>query len=197
MKIYIIRHGETSGNKKALLQGRGSDSPLNENGVEQAREAGRLLSESGVRFERVISSPLVRALDTARIVSGTEPEIDERLIEMECGPYEGADLKNIPQELKIFFSDFVNNPAPEGMESLGDICRRSEALLEDLKHTENTGNVLLSTHAIAMKGLLEVLTPGSNGSYWSKYIENCVLYVTELNGGKYTAPEYLQLTGEE
>ena len=49
-------------------------------------------------------------------------------------------------------------------------------------------DILLSTHAIAMKGLLEYLTPESNGAYWSTYIGNCAVYVTELNDGEYTVP---------
>ena len=45
------------------------------------------------------------------------------------------------------------------------------------------GNTLISTHAIAMKGLLEVLTPGSEGAHWSKYIGNCAVYAAENASG--------------
>jgi len=49
------------------------------------------------------------------------------------------------------------------MEQLGDVVKRSGSFLEDIRSLE--GNILISTHAIAMKGLLEYLTPESNGSY--------------------------------
>ncbi len=39
-----------------------------------------------------------------------------------------------------------------------------------------------------MKGLLEYLTPASNGAYWSTYIGNCAVYVTECIDGTYTVP---------
>lgn len=47
---------------------------------------------------------------------------------------------------------------------------------------------LISTHAIAMKGLLEYLTPDSQGSYWSKYIGNCTIYAFDNAGGTYSIP---------
>ena len=37
---------------------------------------------------------------------------------------------------------------------------------------------MISTHAIAMKGLLEYLTPESQGRYWSKYIGNCAVRIS-------------------
>lgn len=119
--------------------------------------------------------------------------IDDRLIEMNYGPYEGADLKDLPEALKEFFSDFVHNPAPEGMEQLPDLVARLGAFLEDVKpELESLGpevDVLLSTHAIAMKAALEYLTPGSNGAYWSKFLPNCGIYRFELRDGEYTVPE--------
>ena len=51
-----------------------------------------------------------------------------------------------------------------------------------------SGNILISTHAIAMKGLLEYLTPDSNGSYWSKYIGNCDIYVADNEDGNISVP---------
>ena len=39
-----------------------------------------------------------------------------------------------------------------------------------------------------MKGLLEYLTPDSNGAYWSKYIGNCEVYSAEVKDGAYTVP---------
>ena len=182
--IFIIRHGQTDLNSRNVLQGR-SDHPLNETGLRQAREAaGRL---SGVRFDLSFSSPLRRAVQTAReIAPYLEPETDDRLIEMEYGPYEGLGLDSLPEEVLEFFGDFANNPAPEGMEPLEDVVSRAGSFMEDSCRTDL--NILISTHAIAMKGILEHLTPGSNGSYWSKHIGNCSVYVTEFKDGKFTVP---------
>ena len=177
--IYIIRHGKTELNKAKVLQGR-SNFPLNEEGVCQAREAAELLRD--VSFSRIFSSPLTRAVQTAEILAPhIKPVIDERLIEMDYGPYEGADLNHLPPEVLTFFSDFVHNPAPDGMEQLSSVVERAGEFLEDIRQI--SGDILISTHAIAMKGILEYLSPESKGGYWSKYIGNCAIYLaTNFNG---------------
>lgn len=91
--IYVIRHGQTELNNAHALQGR-SDHPLNEVGVAQAREVGKRLADRGVVFSHVFSSPLQRAMQTAQLVApDAQVVVDKRLIEMDYGPYEGADLK--------------------------------------------------------------------------------------------------------
>lgn len=182
--IYIIRHGQTGMNQRHVLQGR-SDPALNGAGIAQARRAAAGLS--AVSFDRVFSSPLTRAVQTARIVApGIAPVIDDRLIEMDYGPYEGADLHHLPPEILAFFGDFVHVPAPDGMEQLASVVERAGAFLEEIGGLG--GNILISTHAIAMKGILEYLTPGSNGAYWSRYIGNCAVYVAENANGRIGIP---------
>lgn len=182
--IYIVRHGKTDLNQANVLQGR-SDHPLNEEGVDQARKAAEKLK--GISFTYVFSSPLQRALQTAKIiVPDLEPIKDDRLIEMDYGPYEGSDLRKPDPELLRFFSDFVNEKTPEGMEELSHIVERTGEFLKEIQNLN--GNILVSTHAIAMKGLLENLTPDSKGSYWAKHIGNCAVYVTENKNGNFSIP---------
>ena len=194
--IYIIRHGQTEMNQAHALQGR-SDQPLNENGIRQAQEAAK--GFGSLRFDRVYSSPLGRAIQTAEIVAPGVPIVvddrliemdygpyEGRLIEMDYGPYEGVDLTDMPAELIEFFRDFVHNPAPEGMEQLSSVVKRTGAFIEEIK--DLPGNTLISTHAIAMKGILEYLTPDSGGRYWSKHIGNCAVYAAENRNGHVGAP---------
>ena len=189
--IYIIRHGQTELNSKNALQGR-SDYPLNDAGIQQAREAATALQNLGIRFDRVYTSPMIRAIQTAEIVApDIERVIDERLIEMDYGPYEGTDLNNLPPELLEFFQDFAHNPAPEGMEQLSSVVERMGAFLEE--HRRSKDHILISTHAIAMKGALEYLTPESGGAYWSKYIGNCAVYAAESTGGCFGIPYELKM----
>ena len=188
MMLWIIRHGQTDRNRLRVLQGR-SDEPLNDAGIAQARQAAAKLA--GIRFERVITSPLRRAVQTAEIVApGVRPLIDDRLIEMDCGPYEGADLIRLPAEVLTFFRDFAHNPAPAGMEPLASVTARAGAFLADVRTL--TGNILVSTHAIAMKGLLEVLTPDARGRYWSEPIGNCAIRTVRCEGGVFGLPEEMK-----
>ncbi len=186
--LYIIRHGKTEMNAKMLMQGR-SDHPLNEAGIAQAEEAAERFAEMGVRIDKVYTSPLVRALQTAKkIAPDAELTVDERLIEMDYGPYEGMDLMNPAPEVIDFFMDFVNVPAPEGMEPLPAIVKRLGNFLEEIAMEAESKNILISTHAIAMKGALEYLTSESKGSYWAKNIGNCDIYASEVKNGKFSVP---------
>ena len=72
------------------------------------------------------------------------------------------------------------------MEQLSSVVERAGTFLEEIRYLE--GDILVSTHAIAMKGILEYLTPGSGGSYWSKYIGNCAIYAAENSNGTIGVP---------
>ena len=186
--LYIIRHGQTELNTKMMMQGR-SDHPLNETGLAQAEEAAGRLAGMGVKIDKVYSSPLIRALQTAKLIAPeAELVIDRRLIEMDYGPYEGMDLLKPLPEVSLFFSDFVHNPAPAGMEALPHIIERFGAFLEDIRPQAEGKNILISTHAIAMKGGLEYLTPSSGGSYWATHIANCDVYAASFKDGEYGIP---------
>ena len=187
--IYIIRHGQTEKNKAKVLQGR-SDIPLNDAGRQQALEARDRFAAERIHFDKAYTSPLIRAVQTADIIAESIPKLkDERLIEMDYGPYEGMDLNDPAPEVLEFFRDFVRSPEPEGMEPLRDIVARLGSFLEEIRPEAERGNILVSTHAIAMKGALEYLTPDSHGSYWSKYIDNCAVYSAEIiPGSGWTVP---------
>jgi broad specificity phosphatase PhoE len=218
--IYIIRHGQTDQNLAFRIQGQ-RDFPLNETGEAQARDARDKFSALGIEFDRVYTSPLSRARRTAEIVvsapgTGAQEGVaaedmipepgtgaqegavaedmipEPRLIEMDYGPYEGCDLKNLPEEMLYFFKDFKHHPAPDGVEQLPDLVARLGSFLEDLRAQlgdTREENILLSTHAIAMKAALEYLTPGSDGAYWSKFVKNCAVYRFDLVDGEFTVPE--------
>ena len=68
MVLYVVRHGETDWNKVKRVQGH-TDIPLNEYGRHLARETAKGLKET--RIDLAITSPLIRAKETAQIILGT------------------------------------------------------------------------------------------------------------------------------
>jgi broad specificity phosphatase PhoE len=89
MEIYVGRHGETRANRANELQGH-CDTPLTERGNEQAKIVASELSTH--TFDMLFSSPLKRALDTAKILAqevNTDIRIAEQLKEMCYGDWEG------------------------------------------------------------------------------------------------------------
>ncbi len=192
-----MRHGQTDLNKALVMQGR-IDSVLNEKGKAQAETIARWFREQGIRLDMVYASPLKRAFETAHLASGGLPvQTDERLLEMDYGPYEGMKLDALAPEVLEFFKDFAHNDPPEGMESSQHVKERVGAFMESLKELAKDKNILITTHAIAMKGVLEYLDPEADGYYWNKLIYNCVLYRTELDGGEYTPPVELVIEEEQ
>ena len=85
MDIYLIRHGETDWNKEKKLQGI-TDIPLNAYGIELAEKTAEGLKD--VPFDRIYTSPLIRAKKTAEIIRGNRPielEVREELKEISFG----------------------------------------------------------------------------------------------------------------
>ena len=90
-RIYLVRHGETDWNAEGLLLSR-TDRPLNTRGEAQARDLAASLAD--IAWDRAFASPLVRARRTAEIALAARSDaltltLDERLVEMDFGPYEG------------------------------------------------------------------------------------------------------------
>ena len=66
--IYFIRHGESQWNVEDKICG-ATDVPLTEKGHEQAILTGKKFLELGYTADEILSSPLIRAADTARHIS--------------------------------------------------------------------------------------------------------------------------------
>ncbi len=89
--LILLRHGRTDYNVSGRLQG-SLDVPLGEAGRIQARAAARHLRHAYGTPDALLSSPLLRALDTAREVgraAGLEPVADARLTQRSYGAWEG------------------------------------------------------------------------------------------------------------
>jgi broad specificity phosphatase PhoE len=111
--LYYVRHGETDSNLEGRLQGR-RDTVLNAHGRQQAAQCGELLNDLFARDSHppqdfsYISSPLKRArqtMDILRATLGLEPlgyEIDERLVEIAYGEWEGSTLPEIEKKVSEF-----------------------------------------------------------------------------------------------
>lgn len=135
MNIYILRHGETNGNKAGRIQG-STDIPLNEYGIELAKITRDGIEKEGLQFDIIYASPLSRARKTAEIVRGThttEIVIDDRIIEMNFGKAEGMLIKDINekpenQNLKYCFTS-IEISAKDGAESYEHIMAKGQRFL--------------------------------------------------------------------
>ena len=63
-QIVFLRHGESLGNAAGIIQGQ-ADFPLSEKGINQARVLAKYWQDKSRTFDLIISSPLIRAMQTA------------------------------------------------------------------------------------------------------------------------------------
>ncbi len=125
MRLFLVRHGETEWSLARRHTGR-TDVPLTPAGQEQARAIGVLLA--GHRFDRVVASPLGRALATARLAGfGGRVEVCDALREFDYGDYEGLTTPQIRAMRPDW--DLFRDGCPNG-ETVTDVATRSLPLLD-------------------------------------------------------------------
>jgi broad specificity phosphatase PhoE len=156
VQIFLIRHGETALNAAGLLRGQ-IDVPLDDKGREQAAALGAAFAE--VPLASVVSSPLVRALDTARPVasaSGGTLTVDERLSDRFYGELAGQSLAKAEER----FGSIDAAPLVEAWHLLER--RAGEAFSEAAEAAADAGRpVALVTHDAVLKALLGLLAPAT------------------------------------
>ena len=150
MGIYIARHGQTDWNLLEKWQSI-TDVPLNKTGYRQAEKLRDKLVGQGVRFSTAMTSPLVRAVETAKVLlrgSYLNAQKNSALIELDMGDYEGCkenDIRNLLGNAKYaqWRSTMMRVPAPGG-ESIIDVAHRLQPVVTWLDH--QIGNVLIVGH---------------------------------------------------
>ena len=113
IRLVLVRHGLSSFNSKGLIQGRTDDSLLTDKGYEQARKAGKVLSK--INFEKIYSSPLVRAAETAITIKKSfnkDQEIifDENLLEVDLSEWSGLKIDEIKNKFPEIYPKWKNDP---------------------------------------------------------------------------------------
>lgn len=147
MILYVVRHGQTTWNLEHRCQGI-SDVPLTEKGIEEAKELQPLVKKIDV--DVVISSPLSRAIDTAKIlVDNKLPiNIDDRIKERDWGMNEGMPIEMLDQ---YDCWDFILNTEVQGIEKVQDFMKRVADFIEDIKVRYKDKKVLVVAHSAVIR----------------------------------------------
>ena len=188
MELYLVRHGQTVWNKAGKLQGR-TDIELNENGREAARELGRALEN--VDFDKIYSSPLIRAYETACLIRGHRniPIIrDERLLEISFGDGEGDlwESWNRPENpYSAFFNDTGNYVPPPHGETFEHVMERTKNFIQSVIEPQfNTSKrIMIVAHGALDSAIICYLEGNSKENFWGKgLLKNCQAVVFEFDG---------------
>lgn len=150
-RLYFVRHGQSEANKRHVFAGQ-IDTPLTAVGRAQARAAG--LSAKKFKFDLIVSSPLVRALETAQIIADTIGYPRDKIIVNEIfkehyiGSLAGKPWRGYEEFDKRF---------PD-MESWETMLERAKSGLEFLK-MQTSENILLVGHGSFSRALRTVIDP--------------------------------------
>jgi broad specificity phosphatase PhoE len=192
--LYIVRHGQTELNKRGIVQGRGMDTDLNDEGRKQA---GLFFSAyKQVPFNKIYVSTLKRTQQSIQqfIDLGIPFEKLAGLDELAWGIHEGqpATTENKAAFLQIM-RDWLDGKLDskfEGGESPNEVkTRQLEALKIIMSHPEEE-TVLICMHGRAMRLLLCLLAgrPLTEMDYFPH--QNLVLYKVIYDGDKYEIVDF-------
>lgn len=188
--LVLVRHGQTDWNLQGRIQGR-SDVPLNDVGRAQALDAGlRLVAD---RYDAIVSSPLIRAAETARIIGEqigiAEVELLDALVERDYGAAEGMTGSEIE-------AAFGPDRIVPGRERRSAVVARVRPALIELAERRPDQSIIVVSHGGVIGSLVRDATayawpePGSaiaNGSAHRFAFRRGAVELVEFNGQLWTA----------
>lgn len=158
MKITLVRHGTTELNQKGYFQGSSVNYTLSPSGREYAEKVGQVFDAS--KYDVVISSPLLRAQETAEILDQQQHELvlDDRLQEQDFGEIDGksgAALKAEHPDAFDFRGLAGENLAQyvAGAETYAELNVRIADFVKDLEANYHDQNVLIVCHGVIIRAL--------------------------------------------
>lgn len=182
-RLYLLRHGQTEFNVKKLVQGR-CDSPLTDLGRKQAGRAAAWLKAHDVVPDKVVSSPLGRAMDTAQLVAcellGPDAAVEscEGIIERCYGSFEEGPHDALPTDVWDPGEDLV----PFGGEGSKALQERMVATLANIMGSEGIETLLAVSHGSASRQFIKAAAP--EGFELPAKLPNCAIMIFDFDDAR-------------
>jgi probable phosphoglycerate mutase len=155
--FLCLRHGATDWNRQGRFQGR-TDIPLNDEGIAQAHAAARRLQSAPP--DRIVSSPLVRAVKTAEIAAtafARPVAIDDGIIECNFGSLEGQSIRDAMQQHGITAMGDLVSILPADGEAWLDVTKRSLRCVSQWLDRHRDTEILFVCHDAVMQAMAQAL----------------------------------------
>ena len=174
MKVYIVRHGQVLHNKLKLYSTENED--LNELGLKQAEDLKNIIKD--IDYDIIISSPLIRAMHTAKIINVKNKDIiiDNRLEERNPGNLNGKPISYTDREEYWNFNSKIQYGTSEDMKTF---FNRVFNFLDDLKNKEYN-SVLIVAHSGVSKAFSAYFQGINDGKFLEHGLKNCETKEYEL-----------------
>jgi len=176
-ELWIVRHGEAEGNAAGIVQGR-LPYPLTERGRGQAATVARFFERIGWQPEHVVTSPVLRCVETAKMLGYPDAVHDEAFAEIEGGSAVGEPI--------------ASYAAMEGMESFGgeSVATMYARVAEGLDALPQKARVLVVTHGCVFKAALAHLLD-LKGRYWLGLTYGTSMRIEEKQPGLHALTHFL------
>jgi probable phosphoglycerate mutase len=189
--VIFMRHGQADNNVNRILVGRHIESHLTEQGRKQVADAAKDLKN--VQIDRVVVSPVIRAIETAEIICkelGANYEVDERLYEIELGKLVGMNFDEVVSKYGNLFLKFYDehDPALEsfGVEPFTSVKKRVKSLLEEAVEKHTNRNILCVTHLDPIKAAISTILDLNAEALYRWHIRNASMTILRQDDRQYS-----------
>lgn len=195
--IVLVRHGRTAFTENHRISGRGGEDPsLSESGLLDAERAADEISQIGVTglFAKVspptavISSPLARTRETARVIAlrlGLEEQILEDLAEISFGEWDGRTSAEVASQWPEIYENWrgdINIAPPNGGESIKALDKRIQRAKNTILEDYEGQTVLLVSHVMPIRGFIRAALDADWSAYWRISLAPCSITVLRFWG---------------
>ncbi|MCR8539840.1 MAG: histidine phosphatase family protein [Prochlorococcus marinus CUG1439] len=198
IRLVLVRHGLSSFNAKGLIQGRTDDSLLTDEGYDQALKAGKALSK--INFDRIYSSPLVRAAETAKTIKNSfnkEQEIifDKNLLEVDLSEWSGLKIDEIKNKFPEIYPIWKNDPENlilkrsdnKTYKPIQELFDQANNFIEDILKIyldKDDVNILLVGHNAILRCLILLLLGKPKQGFRKIRLENASFSILNISSHK-------------
>ena len=195
MRLFLVRHGLSSFNKKGLIQGRIDESYLTDEGYKQATLTGNILNE--IKFDQIYSSPLKRAADTAKEIEKCFKEnfdiyYDKNLLEVDLHKWSGLTSKDIKSKYKDSYLIWKNDPEKLELKGKDDITykpiqnlfEQAKEFIKNLQEENKNGknkNILIIAHNAILRCLILYLLNKPNRGFRKIRLDNASISIINIS----------------
>lgn len=162
MKLILVRHSISNHNLDDTISGAQSDPELSQAGIDKAKSIYPKLNLD--KIDKIYSSPLKRALQTAEILTNRQKKIilDPRLLEMNFGSWEGQHAIPLYQKYPDAFdtAGLISNnyvKYAKNAESYQDLIERVQTFYNQLKSTSSNQTVMIVCHGFTIRAFVAIL----------------------------------------
>ncbi len=158
-RLFLVRHCESTSNRLRILQGQNDDAPLTPRGHEQANRLAEIFS--AVSVDRIWTSPLKRALQTATIIArvhGLKPLVESRIQEIHMGKFQGKSIREIQAKWSDLWKKWKQDPSsvivPGSSETLQHVQQRAVAFITEIWSDFSWNTAIIVSHSMVIRTIL-------------------------------------------